>query len=114
WSTAARWSTAAGCTSPPATWKGRTPGRRQRLFVSERNSPLRRPERSSPMRLVVVPALVALAALAPLPGVRAGKDDAGVRVDKAKRTVAIDARVAPRKMEDPKFQGKIYPIEVIA
>jgi hypothetical protein len=37
-----------------------------------------------------------------------------VIVDKEKRLVIIDAKVAPRKMEDPKYQGKIYPIEVIA
>jgi hypothetical protein len=39
---------------------------------------------------------------------------AAVMVDKEKRIVIIDAKIAPRKMEDPKFQGKIYPIEVIA
>ncbi len=37
-----------------------------------------------------------------------------VTVDKEKRTVTIDCKIAPRKMEDPKFQGIIYPIEVIA
>jgi hypothetical protein len=42
--------------------------------------------------------------------VRAGE----VRVDKDKGTVAIDCKIAPRKMEDPKFQGIIYPVEVIA
>jgi hypothetical protein len=35
-------------------------------------------------------------------------------VDKDKRTVSIDCKIAPRKMEDPKYQGIIYPIEVIA
>jgi hypothetical protein len=39
---------------------------------------------------------------------------AGVVVDKATRTVTVDAKIAPRKMEDPKYQGIIYPIEVIA
>src|SRR5258708_5598625 len=38
----------------------------------------------------------------------------GVVVDKEKRTVVIDCKIAPRKMTDPKFQGKVYPIEVIA
>ena len=38
----------------------------------------------------------------------------GVSVDPEKRTVTIDAKIAPRKMDDPKFQGVIYPIEVIA
>src|SRR5438132_5328262 len=38
----------------------------------------------------------------------------GIRVDKEKRAVTIDCKIAPRKMEDPKFQGIIYPVEVIA
>jgi hypothetical protein len=38
----------------------------------------------------------------------------GVTVDQEKRTVTIDAKIAPRKMDDPKFQGVIYPVEVIA
>ena len=40
-----------------------------------------------------------------------GKDD-GVVVDKAKRTVTIDAKIAPRKL--PHLKGEIYPLEVIA
>ena len=36
----------------------------------------------------------------------------GVTVDKAKRAVIIDAKVAPRKLEH--LKGEIYPIEVIA
>ena len=38
----------------------------------------------------------------------------GVVVDKAKRTITIDAKVAPRKIEHPAYKGEIYPIEVIA
>jgi hypothetical protein len=38
----------------------------------------------------------------------------GVHVDKDKRTVTIDAKVAPRKIEHPAYKGEIYPIEVIA
>src|SRR5438105_6429297 len=38
----------------------------------------------------------------------------GIKVDKEKRTVTIDCKVAPRKMDDPKFQGIIYPIEIVA
>jgi hypothetical protein len=38
----------------------------------------------------------------------------GIKVDKEKRTVTIDCKVALRKMDDPKFQGKTYPIEIIA
>jgi hypothetical protein len=60
-------------------------------------------------------AILSVLFMASLTGLKAGKDEAsGVHVDKVKRTVTIDARIAPRKMDDPKFQGKIYPIEVIA
>src|SRR5262245_11817668 len=38
----------------------------------------------------------------------------GVTVDTDKKTVTVDAKMAPRKLSDPKFEGKIYPIEVIA
>jgi hypothetical protein len=38
----------------------------------------------------------------------------GVVVDKEKRTVTIDAKVAPRKIDDEKLKGQVYPIEVIA
>jgi len=37
----------------------------------------------------------------------------GVVVNKAKRTVTIDAKIAPRKINDPRYK-EIYPIEVIA
>lgn len=40
------------------------------------------------------------------------KDDPGVKVDKEKRTITIDAKIAPRKLEH--LKGEIYPIEVIA
>jgi hypothetical protein len=59
-------------------------------------------------------AILAAAAFEFLGSASAGQKDTGVSVDSTKRTVAIDARVAPRKMDDPKYQGKIYPIEVIA
>jgi hypothetical protein len=39
---------------------------------------------------------------------------AGIVVDKDKRTITIDAKIAPRKLADEKYQGKIYPIEVVA
>ncbi|MFL5240656.1 MAG: YdjY domain-containing protein [Gemmataceae bacterium] len=42
------------------------------------------------------------------------KKQPGIVVDKDRRTVTIDCKIAPRKMEDPKYQGVIYPIEVIA
>ena len=39
---------------------------------------------------------------------------AGITVDKEKKAVIVDAKIAPRKLADPKFMDKIYPIEVIA
>ena len=53
--------------------------------------------------------LVALAGAA-----RADEPASGVVVDKDRKAVVIDARIAPRKIEDPKFKGVVYPIEVIA
>ena len=41
----------------------------------------------------------------------------GVVVDKDKRTVVIDAKIAPRKIDDPRYQkpdGLPYPLEVVA
>jgi hypothetical protein len=39
-------------------------------------------------------------------------DPAGIVVDKEKKTVTIDAKIAPRKLEY--LKGEIYPLEVIA
>jgi hypothetical protein len=41
----------------------------------------------------------------------AGEKDSGVKVDKDKKTISIDAKIAPRKL--PQYK-EIYPIEVIA
>jgi hypothetical protein len=41
------------------------------------------------------------------------KTPAGIVVDKTKRTVTIEAKIAPRKIDDPRYK-EIYPIEVIA
>src|SRR5262252_3901821 len=41
------------------------------------------------------------------------KTPAGIVVDKDKRTVTIDSKIAPRKIDDPRYK-EIYPIEVIA
>jgi hypothetical protein len=43
----------------------------------------------------------------------AADQDSGVTIDKDKRTVTIDAKIAPRKIDDPRYK-EIYPIEVIA
>lgn len=57
--------------------------------------------------------VLAAACAAVLTGVGPGSggDDGGVRLDKAKRTVFIDAKIAPRKLPHLK---EVYPIEVIA
>jgi hypothetical protein len=59
---------------------------------------------------------VAVLLVAHMPSGAGGKDDAGIKVDKEKRTVTIDAKIAPRKLDYLKKEGKdvIYPIEVIA
>ncbi len=41
------------------------------------------------------------------------KPPTGVVVDREKRTVTIDAKIAPRKIDDPRYK-EIYPIEVVA
>jgi hypothetical protein len=40
--------------------------------------------------------------------------DTDIVIDKAKKSVAIPCKIAPRKLDDPSFKGEIYPIEVIA
>ena len=43
----------------------------------------------------------------------AADEKAGIVVDKEKKTVTIPAKIAPRKINDPRYT-EIYPIEVIA
>src|SRR5438105_1685619 len=73
--------------------------------------------RSTPMpRLRVWLWAVSFAVLAAAAGAADDKKDkekSGVVVDKDKRTVVIDAKVAPRKIDDPRYT-EIYPIEVVA
>jgi hypothetical protein len=58
--------------------------------------------------------LIALAiALVSAAGAAEEKYAHGVFVDKDRRIVVIDARIAPRKIDDPRYK-EIYPIEVIA
>jgi hypothetical protein len=60
--------------------------------------------------------LLALSALALSASPARGQKDkpaAGLAVDKEKRTITIPAKVAPRKIDDPRYK-EIYPIEVIA
>jgi hypothetical protein len=62
----------------------------------------------------LLPSALAVLLAAPLPVCPGGGkgESAGIQVDKAKRTVTIDAKVAPRKLEY--LKGEVYPIEVIA
>jgi hypothetical protein len=66
------------------------------------------------MRRKLQPLAAAALALLMLqrPGDAGDKDGGGVKVDKTKRTVTIDAKIAPRKLEY--LKGEIYPLEVIA
>src|SRR6266576_4456814 len=43
----------------------------------------------------------------------AADEKAGIVVDKEKKTVTVAAKIAPRKINDPRYT-EIYPIEVIA
>lgn len=45
------------------------------------------------------------------PALQAGKEGDGIKVDKEKKVITIDAKIAPRKLAHLK---EIYPIEVIA
>ncbi|MBN9118829.1 MAG: hypothetical protein J0I06_06665 [Planctomycetes bacterium] len=57
-------------------------------------------------------ALGCLALLALVGRSAAEEKKAGVAVDAAKKTVTVDAKVAPRKLEH--LKGEVYPIELIA
>jgi hypothetical protein len=63
-----------------------------------------------PLELVILAGLIACS-IARAPVSAGGQDDGGVKVDKAKRTISIDAKIAPRKLPHLK---DVYPIEVIA
>jgi hypothetical protein len=59
--------------------------------------------------------LIGLAAVSwgPAADKPADKSSDKIVIDKEKRTITIPARVAPRKIDDPRYK-EIYPIEVIA
>jgi hypothetical protein len=48
------------------------------------------------------------------PVVSAQEKTPGLTIDKDRKAVIIEGKIAPRKINDPKFMDKIYPIEVIA
>jgi len=47
-----------------------------------------------------------------LSAVLSADEKTAITVDKEKRTITLDAKIAPRKLEH--LKGEIYPIEVIA
>src|SRR6516225_5669344 len=57
--------------------------------------------------------LAGLVALVAACALCADEGKSGIVVDKDKRTVTVDAKIAPRKIDDPRYK-EIYPIEVIA
>ncbi len=61
------------------------------------------------MRIMLAALLLALLLIATAS--RAEQDDGGIRVDKDKRTITVDAKIAPRKLPNLK---EVYPIEVVA
>lgn len=68
--------------------------------------------RSASKGLLIVVSVALLTINALVNVTRAGKDDAGIAVDKTRKLVKIDAKIAPRMLEY--LKGKTYPIEVIA
>jgi hypothetical protein len=64
------------------------------------------------IRLILGHTVLALL-LGRLIGTADDQTPAGIVVDKEKRTITIDAKIAPRKIDDPRYK-EIYPIEVIA
>jgi hypothetical protein len=65
------------------------------------------------LRMRILPVVALALSLWPAPAQTGDKGDGGVTVDKDKRLIRIDAKVAPRKIDDPRYK-EIYPIEVIA
>src|SRR5246127_3841220 len=63
--------------------------------------------------LLALPLGLALVALVPAADAPADKSSDKILVDKEKRTITVPAKVAPRKIDDPRYK-EIYPIEVIA
>jgi hypothetical protein len=64
-------------------------------------------------RLNLCPLALAAGLLALPEPARAAEAADGVSVNKEKRTVTVEAKIAPRKIDDPRYT-QIYPVEVIA
>ncbi len=63
--------------------------------------------------ILVLVAALASVGLGPAADAPAEKSPDKIVVDKEKRTITVPARVAPRKIDDPRYK-ETYPIEVIA
>jgi hypothetical protein len=63
-------------------------------------------------RLLVPLVALVLVSLSSARGAEASKEGE-LTVDKEKRTITIPAKIAPRKIDDPRYK-EIYPVEVIA
>lgn len=64
------------------------------------------------MRRILPLAILAVVVSLPYAGGGGKVNKSGIEVDKEKKTVSIDAKIAPRKLEH--LKGETYPIEVIA
>jgi hypothetical protein len=65
------------------------------------------------MKPLLISLLVATGALASLAGEAKDRKETTIVIDKDKRTITVPAKIAPRKIDDPRYK-EIYPIEVIA
>src|SRR5260370_12056439 len=63
-------------------------------------------------RFLAIVLLTSLMGGAPFPTAD-DKPVPGIVVDKENRTITVDAKIAPRKIDDPRYK-EIYPIEVLA
>src|SRR5216683_2990309 len=85
------------------------------FYVSRPPSAKFRPKPTAKLEISMIKLLMIwVICLITIPAARAEDKSAGVTVDKEKRTITVDCKIAPRTMPDPKFQGKTWPIEVIA
>src|SRR5260370_15936888 len=64
-------------------------------------------------RFLRIPFALTLLLFTAVAGPAADPADGTVVVDRARRLVIIDAKIAPRKIDDPRYK-EIYPIEVVA
>jgi hypothetical protein len=64
--------------------------------------------------IVVVVGFLAFVGTMPTRAADKEKEAAPLVVDKEKRTITMECKIAPRKIDDPKYQNMSWPIEVVA